>query len=788
MNARPDRAAVARALWLALLALCGVIIAHARFTADMSAFLPRAPSAQQRVLVEQMRNGFASRLLLLGIDGADASTRAALSRALAAKLRASDAFGAVENGGARGTRRVRRLLFDYRYALAPAAPDAYTAAGLHRAIAAALGDLASPMGDSLAALLPRDPTGSLLALLHLLQPAGGPRLDHGAWASADGSRALLLLETRARGTDIDAQAAAIAAVRDAFAQVRGALHARGAHLVMSGPGTFAVQSRARIRTGVERVSLLGSVLVVGLLLAVYRSLLVIALGLLPVLSGVVAAVAAVALGFGVVQGVTLGFGTTLIGEAIDYAIYLFVQSAPGTAASSADDAWPTIRLGMLTSVVGFSTLLGSDFPGLAQLGLYSIAGLVAAALVTRFVLPRLLPRRLAVRDLAPLGLRLAGWLPALRRARWLPAALLLPALGVLAVLGPRMWDTRLSALSPIPPAALALDAQLRAQLGAPGGGDFIVLHAATREAALRAAEALQPRLDALVAQGAIGAYDSPARYLPSLAVQRARLAALPDAATLRARLRLAVAGLPVRAERFAPFIADAEAARARGPLSLATLRDSPLALAVDGMLEHQRDGSWLALLPLHAPAHGSLDGARIDRALAGSGAMRIDLGAVGGAVYAGYLRTAIWTSLAGLLAIAALLAIALRSPLRAWRVLMPLLISVILVCAGLLLAGQRLTLLHLVGLMLIVAIGSNYALFFDRGAHGGDGIAPRTLASLLLANVATVLGFGPLALSGVPVLASIGLTVAPGVLLALLCSAMWSQPPRAAPAAAATPR
>ena len=34
---------------------------------------------------------------------------------------------------------------------------------------------------------------------------------------------------------------------------------------------------------------------------------------------------------------------------------------------------------MLTSVVGFATLLFSGFPGLAQLGLYSVTGIVVAA-------------------------------------------------------------------------------------------------------------------------------------------------------------------------------------------------------------------------------------------------------------------------------------------------------------------------------------------------------------------------------------------------------------------------
>ena len=47
-----------------------------------------------------------------------------------------------------------------------------------------------------------------------------------------------------------------------------------------------------------------------------------------------------------------------------------------------------------------------------------------------------------------------------------------------------------------------------------------------------------------------------------------------------------------------------------------------------------------------------------------------------------------------------------------------------------------------------------------------------TLASLLLANLATVIGFGILALSPVPVLQAIGITVGPGAVLTLVLSAM----------------
>jgi len=105
-------------------------------------------------------------------------------------------------------------------------------------------------------------------------------------------------------------------------------------------------------------------------------------------------------------------------------------------------------------------------------------------------------------------------------------------------------------------------------------------------------------------------------------------------------------------------------------------------------------------------------------------------------------------------------------------------LAVLTVAAGLTAAGQRLGILHIVGMLLIVAVGSNYALFFDRLAQERHREMSRTLASLAVANLATVIGFGVLAFSSVPVLAALGATTAPGALLALVFSALLA--PRAA--------
>ena len=478
----------------------------------------------------------------------------------------------------------------------------------------------------------------------------------------------------------------------------------------------------------------------------------------------------------------------VIGEAVDYAIYLFVQaekSGPLSATKRPDTAWiisfwPTIRLGVFTSLCGFASLLFSGFPGLAQLGLYSMAGLAAAAGVTRFVLPHLLPVDFRLRDITPLGEKLAALSLHLRRLRPLLAGLALAALAILLFHQDHLWNRELSALSPIAAADLALDLSLRSDLGAPDAGYLVIVRGATREATLKNAEQVGERLQGLVDAGLIGGFESPARYLPSQSTQRARQNALPDRPHLSQNLQIALIDLPLQATRLSGFLDDVAVARQQAFLDVDSLNGTSLALAVNSLLLHQTTG-WSAMLPLRAPSSGphafTLDSQAVRQALAETRlpeVLFVDTKGETDRLYSTYLSEAIRLSLFGLAAIVALLTFTLHSPIRVLRVLLPLALAVLIVMAGLALAGQQMTILHLVGLLLIVALGSNYALFFDQG-HASGGPTPRTLASLLFANLTTMAGFGILAFSSVPVLQAIGGTVGPGAILALIFSAILAE-------------
>jgi predicted exporter len=776
-------------IWLLALLAAAVVIARARYSTDLSAFLPAHPDAKQAMLVRLLRDGPTSQLLLLSIDGADADTRARLSHELAQRLSGNPAFSLVANGESAGFSRDRELLFKARYFLSPAInSERFTSAGLSAAFASTVTELGPTLGEFGADLLAHDPTGETGQLLDALDTTASARTYQGVWVSADGARAVLMARTTAPGSDTDGQQAAIRTISETFNALRSTASAGAAQprLRLSGPGVFAAEARHNIQHEVLRLSVLSTMLIGALLLAVYRSVTLLALGFLPVVSGAVAGVAAVALGFDAVFGITLGFGVTLIGEAVDYSVYLFVQSAhtdpDGTAARSWQQArWPTVRLGMLTSVCGFAALLPAQFPGLAQLGLYSVAGLIGAALVTRFVLPALLPASATLHVPARLTGRIAS---CVERARRLRAALWLVALAsvlVLALHRAPLWNQELSALSPLPEDQQSLDGTLRADLGAPDVRDLIVVDGETPEAALQGAEAVDVRLDALVAAGTIAGYESPSRYLPSQALQGLRQASLPDAATLRPRVASAARTAGLRPEALAPFLEDVEAARHAPLLTRADLQGTSLAAGVDALLV-QLGTRWSALIPLRSIASGP-QSQRIDAdsisaglngiAVPGTVINVLDLKTGSDGLYHQYLSGAIQLSCLGLIAITVLLLIALRSLVRTARVLLPLALAALVIAALFALQGHSMTILHLIGLLLIFAVGSNYALFFDRRAArtAGDGDG-RVLASLLLANLTTVIGFGVLATSAVPVLSALGATVAPGALLALLFSAM----------------
>ena len=759
-------------VWLLAALGCGWIVATTPVTADLTVFVPRADPVAD-LLLEQLRSGPTTRLILIGLSGDSEAARAQVSRRLAEQLQDNGRFTRVANGADALPEAELQTVFAHRYRLSPTvAPERFTAEGLRAALEQRVRELQSPLAVLRKRWLPEDPTGELLSLLRVWRGGiGEPARRLGVWFSPDGERALLLVETRASGYDLAGQRAAVEAIRASFA---AAGSGTGVELIMSGPGVLGTLAADQVRAEAELRGALAVVAMVLLLILVYRSPRTVWVGALPMLAALLAGAAAVDLLFGKMYMITLAFSVTLLGETLDYPTYLFSHRRAGeTVEDTLRQLWPTLRLCAATTLLGCLAMITPDFPGLSQLGVFTIAGIAAAVATARWLLPALLPPDWAPPRPGDVG-AWADWLleprPKLALAFGALGALLL---AVLIVRAPPLWEDDIAALSPVPRALLRLDQELRAALGAPEVGRLIVIAAPDAETALRHGERIAAWLDARQTEGALDGHDGPMRYLPSQQTQRQRQARLPAPEALEANLATATMELPFKPGLFQPFLDAVAAARAAAPLRPEDLRGTLLGTRIDTLLFAGERG-WTALLPL--------SGVRDARALiaglpqaADSQAYYLDLRAETSRLVAEFRNTALVRFGWGAALIVALVWVGLRSWRQVAAALLPVLLALIVVVAVLLALGERLSLFHLVSLLLVLGIGVDYGLFFSR--PGADPAARRrTLHALLVCCGSALTVFALLSTSALPALHAIGLTVSLGVVASFIAALALARP------------
>lgn len=761
------------AAWLALLAgLLFYVLSALKVSTDLRSFMPPARTPEQRLLLDEIGEGPGSRLLLLALDGDEPDTLAEISKSLVPRIRADALFVRALNGeGDIGA--LADDLLPYRYLLSPTLDtqrlDADT---LRDELEQRVQDLGSPAAAWLKPLLGRDPTLETLKLAEAWAPPGEPERYADVWFTRDGKTALLLVETVAGGFDPAAQRTAQDALNAHF---RAVVADSPAQLVLSGPGAFTVRINATTSEEASRIGLFDSIGFITLLLLAYRRFGTVLAGALPLVSGGLAGMAALALLFGGAHGITLAFGFTLIGVAQDYPIHLFSHlSRERPPVQVARMLWPTLATGVASTCIAYLAFFASGVDGLEQLAVFTITGLATAALTTRFGLVHLLGSR--PHDAAESPWLAALWrrLSALPRPRWLAPLLAAAAIAAMALAPGPFWENNLAALTPAPPDLLAQDARLRQELGAPDVRYLLVLEGDDAESVLIKSERLDSRLAQLQRSGAISAYELPSRYLPSLATQRARQARLPDAATARAALTQAQQGMPFKADSFEAFLHDIDAARSLPPLAPERFFASPLGLRLKAQLQ-PRDGHWIGLVSLVGVSDST---ALIELAAStDSGAHLLDLKHASESLVAAYRTRVLYSLIVAALLLAVVVTIALRRRSRVLRVLLPMAVTTVLILASLRLGGVSLSLFHLIALVLAAGLGLDYALFFEH-VEDDEREQRRTLHAILVCSASTFLVFALLALSSLPVLRAIGTTVTLGVVFNFVLALLLTQPRR----------
>ncbi len=759
------RTALIAIVWAVLIGLSGLYIESTlRASGDLRLFMPTPHTRAEHLILEEVSEGPASRLLMVALRATaatqDAETEqiAETSRRLARALQTDPAFALVTNG-ANPLSTIPSSLLPYRYLLSPTLDHERLDAGyLHQQLLERERDLSSPAAGLLEPWLPRDPTLETLKVLQSWQPAREPQLIDGVWFNEKGSAALLVVETAAAAFDPRAQRLAMQRLRSHFVAVRAA---PSVQLDVTGPGAFSVLMQSRSEADARLAGILDTAGMIGLMLLAFRRLRYVVLGALPLATAGIAALVTVTALFGTVHGITIAFGFTLIGVAIDYPIFLFSHQLPGVpSVETARSIWSTLAVAVTGLCIAYLAFLLSGVIGLAQLACFNVAGIAAAGLSTRYLLPHLLPAGARDHGESRLPARLASLSARVPRLPWLAPALVLASVATLVIAPGPLWENDLGRLTPVPPPLLRQYAALQQELGQPDVRYLMTVDGPTAEQVLAREERLEDGLEKLVASRAVSGFEDAARYLPSASTQERRRAALPDATELRAALDEALRGTAFRPGLFEPFLADVARARALPPLTARNVAGTPLELTI-GSLLLERAGSWTGLVTF-TDVQGP---AAVSRFAASSGgvARLLDLKQASEGLVSHQRARILWSIAAAAVLLAVVVFAALRSARRALRVLAPMALTTLLTPAALHAAGVSLNLFHLIALVLAAGLGLDYGLFFERSDRDPVG-RRRTLHALLVCAAAACIVFAVLASSALPVLRSIGVTVVIGVI------------------------
>lgn len=732
---------------------------------DIGQFMPTAhQNPQLQALVYELQSGPVATTLMLRLSGAETETLANFSLQLSQALKTQDqVFRDVRNSNTSTDNNAVDSLFPYRYLLAE--KQDWSQSALKKNFEQRLMELRIGAGAMLGKILTKDPQLTFIKYLHGVFNVSGPVVKHGVWFDKKEESALLLVRVHSESLDLDIMQRAVEDIRRTFNLIASSTSVQ---LEVAGPGIMAVETRASIEQVVTRLSVFMTILLILVFTIAYRNLSLLLLAAVPLLSAVVVALAVTQFVFHEVHGIVLAFGITLLGVCLDYPLHLFSHLRKGEQPSfSLNKIWPTLFLSGVSSVLAYLALLGSGFEGLSQLAVFAASGLTAALAVTRYMLPYWVsPDRVKPR-LWSVGINLSS----IQKAALAILLLCLPVLLITQV--EARWETSIDAISPVPESARASDRNLRHDLNLPEVSHVFIKTGDDLEAVLQASENLSQQLVELQDMGVITDTWSPAKILPSASQQRQRQQSLPSKQQLSGDLNVVLHDLPFKPEAFKPWIDSVVSSRSLVPLDYDSIMSTPLAdalrlglflhgdmwistLRISGVQSNVELNNWLDLHPDVKESH-----VEVKRA---TEQLLIE-----------YRQSTFHSFLGVVLLLAVVILFWTRDIKRTIWILLPVSIGVLCGLAVPLLTGTAINVFHLLALLLVLGMGLDYSLFFNR-ENGDEFERKQQTHAISISALTTSAAFSVLAFSSVPVMVAMGQTVAAGIFMCFVSALVLSSP------------
>ena len=727
-------------------------------------FLALLPATEQKPEIAKatkQHNELMARKVIW-LSGA-ATSQAAIVQAqqLKQQLQQSGLFNRIElEFSVQNYRESYQHLFPFRYQLLDSQTKLTLTVNPQDLIAQSLEILYSPLGQMQSTGLERDP----LLLFSRYFNAQNPvklNVEQGVVILHDEQKywALLFTDLQDNTNQLDK----LETLLDLVVSAQNQAHAAGGDLMVSGMPLFTAFGAQSANQEISTVGIGSSVGILLLMLLTFRSPWPLLLSFLAIGCGMFSALVLSVLFFDKINIITLVFGASLIGVADDYAVHFFCDSF-------GSEDWnprrglryilPGLFIGLLTHLLSYAGLGFSPFPGLQEMAFFSAIGLLVAWLTVVMLFPVLLTGFKPEHE--PKILKLTSywqqhwpaWL--LKNRHWLSVVVVVFIIGGIWQLTPRD-DVR---LLQSPPAELLKTAEKIKQLfPLSQDNQFFLVSGKDQNDWYDNEQQLLMRLEALKQQHALKYYQGISNYWPNEASQRENYQLLKrtfyDSGLLKQYMTdLGFSDAAVKAEQ-KQFLA-AENKSIALPEWFKTADESMRQL-------------WMGCASGYCSSIVSLTGITDLSVLTGlqklQGVSLVDPAGDLSALFARYRVRASWL-LGGAYSLV-FVGLGLKFGWRNGLAIISVPIAGALVSLAMMgWFDQLFSLFNLFALLLVLGIGIDDAVFFfmAKDKRGCTSLA------VTLSALTTLLAFGLLAVSSTQIVHAFGVTIATGILTALMCA------------------
>ncbi len=549
------------------------------------------------------------------------------------------------------------------------------------------------------------------------------RLDENAPSFASDSHILLELERK------------IGSLREKYPNLR---------IEKSGIPFHSFESSGQAQREVAWISGISMGIILVLLLATFRSVIPICATLVSILIAVLAATGATLAAFREIHIFTFVFGTSVVGVSIDYALHRFADKGARLR---------SMLLGFITTELAYLALGIVDFPLLRQMAFFSMVGLASAFLSVVLVFPKI-SNQVCVQS--PRLLRVSqGILAGYSRAERLPRAIRYALWGVgFLALVPGFFQmqvqTDIRSMYRPPKALWNSEAKIQRWMNSGISTAYLIVSGNSEEELLEREEGLSEKLRLSEKDSLLKSHLSMSEFFPS-AKRRAQMdSALRRILPIRYRELCKTLGISPKMDG-KELVAERSAAI---PEQLETMRQT-LYLGKVG------ERFYSVVLPLHVQENFDIEAYEDPE----NGIYAVNKMQMVNAA----LTELSWTALS-LVAFSYFAVFFILSFVYTWTNSLRVVRAPILACLfALSVLGYLqipINFFVIVGLILTLGIGIDYALFFKDSENHADS----TALAVMLSALTTLVSFGTLAFSHFAPISVFGLTVLLGISMCFLLS------------------